>query len=89
MYLTTFIGLVTIASLVKLCITYMPNAPIGSYKSPWVPFLPCLGILGNFVLCSRIGLFSWIAFLFYLGIGLAFYLGYGQRYSKLNNSSIC
>ena len=89
MYLTTFIGLVTIASLVKLCITYMPNAPIGSYKSPWVPFLPCLGILGNFVLCSRIGLFSWLAFLFYLGIGLAFYLGYGQRYSKLNNSSIC
>ena len=76
-YLTTTLALITTALLIKLCCIPQPNKPQGSYECPGVPVVPCLGILGNFILCSGISLFSWLAFLVYLSIGLVFYLVYG------------
>jgi hypothetical protein len=48
-----------------------------------MPVIPCIGILGNFILVSKIPLRSWVFFLIFEGVGLLFYFGYGMNHSKL------
>eukprot|EP00347_Sterkiella_histriomuscorum_P001735 403370887 len=61
------------------------NEPVDTYRCPLVPLIPCIGILGNFMLSAQMDATTWL----YLGIfnllGLSFYIGYGFRNSYLNN----
>ena len=53
------------------------------YKVPFSPLLPLLGIAFAVYLMADLPLSTWIRFVAWLAIGVAIYLGYGIRHSKL------
>ncbi len=53
------------------------------FRTPWVPVLPALGILINFLLMLGLGALTWSAFLIWMAIGLALYFGYSRFHSRL------
>jgi APA family basic amino acid/polyamine antiporter len=60
----------------------MPDAP-RAFKTPWVPFVPILGILVCVYLMYALPAESWARLAIWLGIGLLIYFVYGKRNSKL------
>ncbi|MGA7157601.1 MAG: amino acid permease [Acidobacteriaceae bacterium] len=62
-----------------------PDAP-RPFRTPWVPFVPIMGILISLSLMvssdtpAKIGFFSWLL------IGLVVYFGYSTRHSKVQKS---
>jgi len=59
-----------------------PDIP-RSFKTPFVPFVPILGILSCFYLMSGLPKDTWIRLLAWMAIGLVIYFTYGIRKSKL------
>ena len=53
------------------------------YRVPWSPVLPILGVLFAVYLMSDLPLSTWIRFVVWLVLGLAIYLLYGYRHSRL------
>jgi APA family basic amino acid/polyamine antiporter len=60
----------------------MPDAP-RAFKTPWVPFVPIMGILVCVYLMYALPAESWARLAIWLGIGLLIYFVYGKRNSKL------
>jgi basic amino acid/polyamine antiporter, APA family len=50
---------------------------------PFVPIVPCLGIIGNYILMGGFDLKTWFLYMCYLSAGLAIYFGYGMNHSVL------
>lgn len=59
-----------------------PNLP-RTFKCPWVPILPILGIGCCVWLMASLPWITWIRFLVWLAIGFVIYFGYSLRHSKL------
>jgi APA family basic amino acid/polyamine antiporter len=57
------------------------------FKTPFVPFVPGLGILSCLYLMSGLPWDTWIRLLAWMAIGLAIYFAYGIRKSKLRRRS--
>ena len=55
------------------------------FRCPWVPLIPMLGIVICFYLMISLPWVTWVRFFVWLGIGMAIYLCYGRRHSKLVN----
>ncbi len=55
------------------------------FKTPWVPFVPIMGIIFCLGMMFSLGEGTWIRLAIWLGLGLLIYFGYGVRKSKLNN----
>jgi APA family basic amino acid/polyamine antiporter len=53
------------------------------FRTPWVPALPILGALVNFLLMLGLGALTWTAFLIWMVIGLALYFSYSRFHSLL------
>jgi APA family basic amino acid/polyamine antiporter len=53
------------------------------FRTPWVPFVPVMGILCCFGLMLTLPEDTWIRLLVWLVIGLAIYFGYGRKHSHL------
>jgi APA family basic amino acid/polyamine antiporter len=60
-----------------------PDRPRG-FKTPWVPFVPILGIVSCAYLMLGLPLITWIRFGLWLAVGLAVYYSYGFRKSALH-----
>ncbi|CDZ79914.1 putative amino acid permease YhdG [Candidatus Rubidus massiliensis] len=54
------------------------------FKTPWVPFIPILGILVCVGLMLFLGIDNWIRLIVWLGIGLLVYFMYGRHTSHLS-----
>ncbi|KAB2896023.1 MAG: amino acid permease, partial [Dokdonella sp.] len=54
-----------------------------SFRTPWVPFIPLLGILFSIWLLTELAAVTWLVFLVWVSLGLIVYFGYGMRHSKL------
>ena len=54
-----------------------------AFRTPWVPLVPLLGIAFSIWLLSALPAITWKVFLLWVSVGLAVYLGYGMRHSKL------
>jgi basic amino acid/polyamine antiporter, APA family len=59
-----------------------PDAP-RSFKTPWVPVVPVLGILTCGYLMYGLGAGTWIRLAIWMLVGLAIYFGYGRHHSRL------
>ncbi|ALC44529.1 CG5535 [Drosophila busckii] len=64
-----------------------------SFKVPLVPWLPGISILINIYLMIKLDILTWVRFAIWISIGLAIFLAYGIRHSRLRqreqrNSSI-
>ncbi|MBK5292498.1 MAG: amino acid permease [Acidobacteriia bacterium] len=56
------------------------------FRTPWVPVVPILGILVNFMLMFGLGWENWLRLFVWLAIGLVFYFAYGRSHSHLRGS---
>ena len=54
-----------------------------SFRTPWVPFVPLVGIGFSIWLVAHLPLITWERFVIWMVIGLAVYFGYGLRHSRL------
>ena len=59
----------------------MVDIPNG-FKTPLVPFVPCIGIYINILLIISLDIWSLIRVLLWTVVGMIIYFGYGIRYSK-------
>ena len=57
-----------------------------SFRTPWVPFVPVVGILFSIWLLSELAAITWLVFVVWVSIGLIVYFGYGMHHSALAKS---
>lgn len=62
-----------------------PDLP-RSFRTPWVPFVPVVGILFSIWLLSELAAITWLVFVVWVSIGLIVYFGYGMHHSALAKS---
>ncbi len=82
----------TLLAFVMVCLGVIilrkqqPNAP-RAFKTPWVPFVPIMGIVTCLLMMVSLPLDTWIRLIVWLVIGLAIYFSFGKKNSKLNSKS--
>jgi basic amino acid/polyamine antiporter, APA family len=82
----------TLSAFVVICVAIImlrrtrPDAP-RSFRTPFMPFTPLVGIAFSLWLLSRLPLIAWERFLVWLLIGLAIYFLYGRRHSRLSQTA--
>ncbi|RZK30226.1 MAG: amino acid transporter, partial [Hymenobacter sp.] len=78
----------TLLAFVMVCLGIIilrktdPDAP-RSFRTPWVPLVPILGIITCVVMMASLPWETWLRLAVWLTIGLAIYYGYGRKNSKL------
>ncbi len=86
--LATLVNIGALSAFVVICSAILvlryqqPNLPRG-FRTPWVPFIPLVGIGFSIWLLSLLPWQTWERFLIWMAIGLLVYFGYGIRHSKL------
>lgn len=79
-------GALVAFALVSICVIRLrkshPDYP-RTFKVPWAPWLPLVALAATLIMMASLPLVTWIRFVAWLAIGLAIYLSYGRRYSKL------
>lgn len=56
------------------------------FKTPWVPFIPILGVIVCGAMIFGLGWTNWLRLGVWLLIGLAIYFGYSRKHSVLGNT---
>ncbi|MGO2621285.1 MAG: amino acid permease [Glutamicibacter ardleyensis] len=86
----TSIGTLFAFALVGVSVMYLrqrqPLAP-RTFRVPLYPITPILGIFACLFLMSQLGWHTWVVFLIWMLVGIAIYLGYGRRRSRLGQLS--
>lgn len=81
----------TLFAFVLVCIGILvlrktrPDLP-RAFKTPWVPFVPIMGILVCFYLMYALPLDTWIRLFVWMAIGFVVYFAYSKKNSKLNSN---
>ncbi|KAH8379409.1 hypothetical protein KR009_004702 [Drosophila setifemur] len=67
-----------------LIISRQPTSGVKlSFKVPLVPWLPGISILINIYLMIKLDILTWVRFSIWIAIGLAIFLSYGIRHSRM------
>jgi APA family basic amino acid/polyamine antiporter len=78
----TLLAFVIVCAGVWIMRYTQPNLP-RAFKTPWVPFVPLMGI----ITCVGMMLFlpwdTWLRLIIWMAIGIAIYYGYGRKRSKV------
>jgi APA family basic amino acid/polyamine antiporter len=53
------------------------------FRTPWVPFVPIMGMLISLVLIASLNLLTIVRLFVWLAIGLAIYFTYSVKHSKV------
>ncbi len=53
------------------------------FRTPWVPFVPIMGILFNGYMMYKLGWLNWARLFIWLAIGLVIYFLYSRKHSKV------
>ncbi|KAH8239560.1 hypothetical protein KR032_005539, partial [Drosophila birchii] len=70
--------------ILLLIISRQPTSGVKlSFKVPLVPWLPGISILINIYLMIKLDILTWVRFSIWIAIGLAIFLSYGIRHSRL------
>lgn len=78
----------TLLAFVIVCIAIMvlrksdPNKE-RPFRTPWVPFVPIMGILFNGYMMIKLGWLNWARLIVWLAIGLVVYFTYSVKHSKV------
>jgi APA family basic amino acid/polyamine antiporter len=64
-----------------------PNLP-RQFKTPWVPFVPILGILVCAAMIFGLGWTNWLRLAGWLAIGFVIYFLYSKKNSKLQQGKL-
>jgi APA family basic amino acid/polyamine antiporter len=82
----TLFAFVVVCSAVLVLRVKRPDAQ-RSFKVPFGPIFPILGILSCSYLMLSLPILTWVRFLVWLNIGMVIYWAYGRRYSPLVNQA--
>src|ERR1700724_2700121 len=80
----------TLLAFVMVCIAVMvlrkknPSQP-RPVRTPWVPFVPIMGILFNGYMMYKLGWVNWARLITWLLIGLVIYFVYSRHHSRVSN----
>ena len=83
----------TLLAFVSVCIAIMilrktePGRD-RPFRTPWVPLVPCLGILFNGYMMVRLGWLNWARLVIWLAIGMIVYFGYGVKNSRVRKAAL-
>ena len=78
----------TLLAFVIVCIAVMalrhtnPGQP-RPFRTPWVPFVPVMGILFNGYMMYKLGWINWARLIIWLVIGMVVYFTYSRKNSKV------
>jgi len=78
----------TLLAFVIVCIAVMVlrrsnPAQARPFRTPWVPFVPVMGILFNGYMMYQLGWVNWARLIIWLAIGMVIYFTYSKNHSKL------
>lgn len=79
----TLLAFVIVCACVLILRYRHPEIP-RSFRTPWVPLVPILGILVCLSMMISLGFDNWLRLIIWMAIGLVFYFSYGIRHSKEN-----
>lgn len=80
----------TLFAFVLVCIAVIilrkkePNM-VREFKTPWVPFVPLLGVLSCSLMMYGLGWTNWLRLFAWMAIGIVIYFTYSKKNSVLNN----
>ena len=80
----------TLFAFILVCVAVIilrktePDLP-RQFKTPWVPFVPILGIIVCAAMIFGLGWLNWARLLGWLAIGFVIYFAYSRKNSRLNN----
>jgi APA family basic amino acid/polyamine antiporter len=78
----------TLLAFVIVCIAVMVlrrtnPAQARPFRTPWVPFVPVMGILFNGYMMVKLGTWNWVRLIGWLIIGLVVYFTYSRKHSRV------
>jgi APA family basic amino acid/polyamine antiporter len=78
----------TLLAFVIVCIAVLVlrrtnPAQARPFRTPWVPFVPVMGILFNGYMMYQLGWVNWARLIIWLAIGMVIYFTYSKNHSKL------
>src|SRR5438270_3210255 len=78
----------TLLAFVIVCIAVMVlrrtnPAQARPFRTPWVPFVPVMGVLFNGYMMYQLGWVNWARLIIWLVIGMVVYFSYSKNHSKL------
>jgi APA family basic amino acid/polyamine antiporter len=86
--LSELVGAGTLFAFMLVCVAVIylrraePDTP-RLFRTPWVPWLPVLGILACLGLLAGLGAYTWIRLGIWIAVGLVVYFVYGRFRSRL------
>src|SRR5271165_752432 len=78
----------TLLAFVIVCVAVVvlrytnPNQP-RPFRTPWVPFVPVMGILFNGYMMYKLGWINWARLIIWLVIGMVVYFTYSRKHSRV------
>jgi basic amino acid/polyamine antiporter, APA family len=72
-----------IVSVSVLVLRYTNPSQPRPFRTPWVPFIPILGVASNGYMMYKLGMWNWIRLVVWLGIGLVVYFTYSVKHSRV------
>jgi APA family basic amino acid/polyamine antiporter len=81
----------TLLAFVIVCIAILvlrrtnPDQP-RPFRTPWVPFVPVMGIVFNGYMMYKLGWINWARLIIWLGIGLVIYFTYSRYHSRVQRN---
>jgi basic amino acid/polyamine antiporter, APA family len=59
---------------------------VREFKTPWVPFVPILGVVVCLAMIYGLGWLNWARLIGWMALGIVFYFAYGKRHSILGKN---
>jgi APA family basic amino acid/polyamine antiporter len=83
----------TLLAFVIVCISIMvlrrrDPGKARPFRTPWVPFVPIMGVLFNGYMMVKLGWINWARLIIWLIIGLFVYFFYGQKHSRVQQGEL-
>ena len=83
----------TLLAFVIVCVAIIvlrKNDPgrVRPFRTPWVPFVPIMGILFNGYMMVKLGWLNWARLIVWMAIGLVVYFTYGAKNSRVQNGEL-
>jgi len=78
----TLLAFIIVSSGVWILRKRRPDMP-RPFKTPWVPFVPIMGIFTSALLMLSLPFDTWARLIVWLIVGLGIYFGYGRYHSKI------
>src|SRR5271166_1937978 len=83
----------TLLAFIIVCIAVMVlrrtnPAQARPFRTPWVPFIPIMGILFNGYMMYKLGWINWARLIIWLIIGLVIYFAYGRHNSRVQHMPV-